>query len=395
MALLRPRLIAIGALGVAAVSVVWFVTHDGNPTAVATVQSDAPGGRGRGGDGRPTTVVAVPATQREFSIKIEALGTLEPREIVELTANTPDRVTGVYFEDGQRVSKGKVLVTLVNDEERAELEAAQATLEDATRQFDRNERLYKENAVSTLEYQRSQRDRDSAAGTVRSLQARLADRVVRAPFSGVLGFRMISNGAYVAPGEVVATLIDDSEMRLEFTVPSVNLTELKEGLTIRATTDDLPEQVFSGSLTSVDNAIDAATRSVKARATLPNKDGRLKTGMFMSVDVATKPRVSLSIPEISVLAEGPRTFVYVVDNAAKPPTARKQEVKIGAREKGVVEVVSGLNAGDEVITEGVLKLRAGAPITVQQEPPPAGGAPVGGAALAGAQGSSDSAGMRQ
>lgn len=413
MALSKPNLLAVSALaGVVVLGAAWFMTRDDTHATGASAEmgkaggpgapgAGAPGGRGPGGPGgmrgggRPSAVVAVPAAQREFSIKIEALGTLEPREKVDLTANTPDRVTGVFFEDGQRVKKGTVLVTLVNDEERALLESSQATLDDATRNFQRNERLYKENAVSTLEYQRSQRDRDAAAGTVRSLQARLADRVVRAPFNGILGFRMISNGAYVSPGQVVATLIDDSEMRLEFTVPSISLSQLKQGLIINAKTDDRPGEVFSGALTSVDNAIDPVTRSVRARATLPNKDARLRAGMFMSVDVGTLPRTALSVPEIAILAEGPKTFVFVVDNAAKPATARKQEIKLGIREKGVVEVVSGLNPGDEVVTDGLLKIRPGGAIVVEREPPPAGGAPVGGAVLAGAAGSSDAVGMRQ
>ncbi|MEZ5938216.1 MAG: efflux RND transporter periplasmic adaptor subunit [Hyphomonadaceae bacterium] len=373
----RPKFIAAATLaGIVVAGTVGYVAtrapdEGGKPAAAA-----AAGGPGRGGPGRggPTKIVAVPAVEREFALKIEALGSLEPRERVELTANTPDRVTGVYFEDGQRVKKGAVLVRLVNDEEQALLDASKASLEDADRVLERNQRLYAEGAVSTLEYQRSQRDRDSAAATVRSLEARLADRVVRAPFNGVLGFRKISNGAYVSPGQVVATLIDDSEMRLEFTVPSIHLNELKEGLQLTARTDDMPGREFNGTLTSIDNAIDPVTRSVKARATLPNTDGELKTGMFMTVDLRTEPRTSLSAPEIAVVAEGAKTFVYIADTSAEPAVARKQEVTLGAREKGVVEVLSGLTAGDLVVTDGVLKLRPNAPVQVQAEPPPQGSA---------------------
>lgn len=249
-------------------------------------------------------VEAVVTEARAFSSRIEALGTLEPSERVILTANAADRVTGIFFEDGQRVSRGKVLVTLVNEEEQSQLASAKAAEANAKLVFERNERLASAEAVAELELERTKSAYEAASANVGAVQARLRDRVLVAPFSGVLGFRQISVGACVSPGQAVATLIDDSQMRLEFGVSSIYLADLRPGLEINAVTKDIPGSTFVGKLTSIDNAIDPVTLAVKIRATLPNTDGALKAGSSMSVQLVSKPRTSLAVSEISVIAEG-------------------------------------------------------------------------------------------
>jgi membrane fusion protein (multidrug efflux system) len=349
--------------------------------------SGVPGG-GRGGP--PTQVEAVVTEARVFSSRIEALGTLEPRERVILTANAADRVTGIFFEDGQRVSQGKVLVTLVNEEEQSQLASAKAAEANAKLVFERNERLASAEAVAELELERTKSAYEAASANVGAVQARLRDRVLVAPFSGVLGFRQISMGAYVSPGQAVATLIDDSQMRLEFGVPSIYLADLRAGLEINAVTKDIPGRTFVGKLTSIDNAIDPVTLAVKVRATLPNTDGALKAGSSMSVQLVSKPRTSLAVSEISVIAEGSKNFVYVVDQSQQPAKTLKTEVTLGTRERGTVEVLAGLKSGDVVVTDGVLKVRPGSAVMVR----PAGSGAVAGQMATG-PGSSDKAGLAQ
>lgn len=352
-----------------------------------------PGGPGgRNGGGPPTQVTAVPVASREFASRIEDLGTLEPRERVVLTANAADRVTGVFFEDGQRVARGKTLMTLVNEEESAQLESAQATAANAKLVFERNQRLAANDAIAQLELERTKSSYEAAIANVSAIQARLRDRVLVAPFSGVLGFRQISTGAYVSPGQAVATLIDDSEMRLEFGVPSINITTLRVGLPVEATTKDIPGRTFTGRITSIDNAIDPVTLAVKVRATLPNKDGALRAGMSMNATLMSQPRSSLSVPEIAVIAEGSKTYVYVVDQSKQPAVAAKTEVGLGTRERGVVEVISGLQSGDMVITDGVLKLRPNAPVRIANAAVASGETE---ARFARGEGPSDKAGLRQ
>ncbi len=404
---LTKRKVVAGAVAVAVLAVggIAFIAMNqpgADKSEAAIAGGPGGGGRGPGGPGGPggaggrgappTQVSAVEALPKSFTARIEALGTLEPRERVVLTANAADRVTGVFFEDGQRVAKGKVLMTLVNDEEAAQLESAKATEANAKLVFERNQRLAANDAIAQLELERTKSAYDAASANVSAIQARLRDRVLIAPFPGVLGFRQVSVGAYVSPGQAVANLIDDSQMRLEFGVPSIFVSDLKPGLEISATTKDIPGRTFTGTLTSIDNAIDPTSLAVKVRATLPNKDGALRAGTSMTVSLMSKPRMSLSIPEISVIAEGSKTFVYVVDRTRQPAVAAKTEVTVGTRERGTVEVINGLNSGDLVVTDGVLKVRPGGPVRVKGETPAGeGGAPK----IASGEGPSDKAGLRQ
>ena len=244
MALTRKQVIAgVVAAGVLAAGGIAYVALNGGGAKDSPAQmaggrpGGGPGGPGGGaggpGGGRggpPPQVEAVVTEARVFSSRIEALGTLEPRERVVLTANAADRVTGVFFEDGQRVAKGKVLMTLVNEEENAQLASARASEANAKLVFERNQRLASAEAVAQLELERTRSAYDAALANVGAVQARLRDRVLVAPFSGVLGFRQVSVGAFVSPGQAVATLIDDSQMRLEFGVPSIYLADLRAGL---------------------------------------------------------------------------------------------------------------------------------------------------------------------
>lgn len=304
-------------------------------------------------------------SEREFSEQIEALGTLEPNESVDLTLNVADRVQSLYFEDGQRVKKGKTLLSLAQREQIALTEAAEATADEATRQLDRVERLAERNAVSQSELDEARRNVDSARAQLRAVQSRQKDRVLVAPFDGVLGFRQVSVGSFIRPGDVVARLVDDSQMRLEFTVPSVFLRSLKPGTKIMATTDDLPGEFFNGEITTLDNAIDPVTRSIRVRATLPNPDQALVTGMFMEISLKARPRLSLAIPEEAIQPVGPKNYVFIVDESGDAPVAKRKEVKLGKFQDGYVELISGLDAGTKVITEGVIRVREGSPVKIQ------------------------------
>lgn len=337
------------------------------------------------------SVFVEPVQERSFAMRIEALGTLQPNEQVDLTLNAADRVRAIYFEDGDRVLEGKTLLSLAQREQVALVEAAEATYDEARRQQERLARLAEQQAVSQSELDQANRNLDSAAAQLRAVQSRQQDRVLVAPFDGVLGFRMVSVGSYVQPGDVVARLIDDSEMNLDFSVPSTFLRTLKKGTAIEARTDDLPDQTFEGVIASIDNAIDPVTRSVRVRATLPNPDRLLIAGMFVQVTLVADPRVSLSIPEEAVQPVGPRTFVFVAEEQNGERVARRKEVSLGLRQAGHVEVISGLQAGEDVITEGVIRVREGGTVKILDksvlEPQT-----VSGQSRSGASGSSASAG---
>lgn len=324
----------------------------------------APATAQRGG---PASVFAEPVIEREFSRDIEALGTLEPIEQVDLSLNASDRITALYFDDGERVRQGKTLLSLAQREQLALVESAEADVEEATRQLERVSRLAIAEAVSQSELDSAQRDLDSAEANLRALQSRQKDRVLVAPFDGVLGFRRVSVGSFVRPGDVIATLIDDSEMNLDFDVPSIFTRSIQPGTAIIAETDDLPGEMFLGEIETLDNRIDPITRSIRARASIPNAERLLRSGMFMRVTVTADPRLSLAIPESAVQPVGPRNFVWLVSPEDATLKARRMEVQLGQRAEGFIEVSSGLEQGDQVITEGIIRIREGSELKLQDK----------------------------
>lgn len=317
--------------------------------------------------GGPASVFAETVSERSFSREIEALGTLEPNEQVELSLNAADRVTAIFFDDGQRVRKGKTLLSLAQREQVALVEAAEADVDEARRQLERVERLAAAEAVSKSELDEALRRSNSAQANLRALQSRQRDRVLVAPFDGVLGFRQVSVGSYIRAGDVVATLIDDSDMNLDFDVPSTFLRAVSPGTEIIAETDDLPGEVFRGTVATLNNQIDPITRSIRARAKLPNDDLLLRAGMFMRVTVQAEPRTALAVPEEAIQPVGPESFVWTILEEDGELKARRAAVKLGLRSGGYVEVLEGLSAGDRIITEGIIRVREGAAVVVRKK----------------------------
>lgn len=315
--------------------------------------------------GGPASVFVEEVTPYDFATEIEALGTLEPSEVVDLTLNAADRVSAIYFDDGERVRKGRTLLSLAQREQVALVEAAEAEVEEARRQLERVIRLSEQNAVSQSERDTAQRNLDTAQAQLRAVQSRQRDRVLVAPFDGVLGFRQVSVGSYVRPGDIVATLIDDSEMNLDFAVPSTFLRALQPGVEIKAVTDDLPGETFEGQIATLDNRIDPVTRAVRVRAILPNEDRLLRPGMFMQVTLIADPRTAPSVPEEAIQPVGPDSFVFAIDYSGETPIARRTQVTLGTRQDGRVEVLGGLSAGQSVITEGIIRVRDGSPVVIR------------------------------
>jgi len=314
----------------------------------------------------PASVFTAPVQESEFSMHIEALGTLEARERVDLTLNVADRVTAIYFDDGDRVVKGKTLLSLAQGEQAALVDAADATANEARQRYERTKQLAAERRIAQSALDEAERDLSAANAQLRAVQSRQKDRVLVAPFDGVLGFRLVSVGSYVRAGDVVAELMDDSEMKLDFSVPSIFLRSVKKGTAVRVQTDDLPGMTFEGQVDTVGASIDPVTRSIRVRAILPNPERLLKPGMFMKVTLLADPRRSLAIPEEAIEPVGPNSFVYLAVDKGGQLVAERRQVEIGLRQGGQVEVVSGLSEGDTIVTDGLIRVRDGAPITVRE-----------------------------
>lgn len=311
-----------------------------------------------------TAVRLAPVTQEAVADRVEALGTLRANESVELTVNVSEIVDTLRFESGQRVQKGDVLVEMASAEERALLQEAQYTLEEASSQLERIRSLIGRGDASRSLLDERQREFNVARARVQAIESRLADRRVVAPFDGVLGLRNISPGSYVAAGDVITTLIDDSRMKLDFSVPSVFLPTLRPGMVIEAHARAFPEAAFTGTVQSIDNRIDPVARTISVRAVIPNDSGKLRAGLLMEVDLLTNERDALVIPELALVPQGQNQFVFVAaDDGKGGSLAERRQVTTGARWLGKVEITSGLQVGEQVVTHGTVKVRDQMPIS--------------------------------
>ncbi|MEJ2455260.1 MAG: efflux RND transporter periplasmic adaptor subunit [Candidatus Thiodiazotropha sp.] len=308
-------------------------------------------------------VIVAEVRQKAFIDRIEALGTLKANESVALTVNVTETVTAIHFDDGQRVEKGQTLVEMTSSEEHALLEEARANLNEALRQFKRVRQLESQGIEAQSLLDQRRREVETARARLAAIESRLADRLIKAPFSGVLGLRNISIGALVETGDLITTLDDDSVMKLEFAVPSTYLSTLRPGLPIRARTRAYGERVFEGEVKVVDSRVDPINRSVLVRALLPNPERMLKPGMLMTVELLSNRRQALVIPEAALMPKGGDQFVMRLQG--DPPQVEKLKILIGSRRAGEVEVIEGLREGDLVITHGMEKARVGSPVRIK------------------------------
>ncbi|MDQ8181969.1 efflux RND transporter periplasmic adaptor subunit [Pelagicoccus sp. SDUM812005] len=313
----------------------------------------------------PTPVIVTKAVSKPYADEVEALGTLRANESVELTSSVTEIVKKVSFDDSQRVKKGDVLVEMDTAEELAEMAEQESIMAEAQRQVNRLKPLIEQGAASTSTLTASERDLAGAKARMQAIESRIDQRVIKAPFDGVLGLRNISVGALAQPGSVIATIDDVSVMKLDFSVPEVFLSTLKPGVVIEAETEAYRGRVFEGRIANVDSRIDPVTRSIKARALIDNEEGLLKPGLLMKVELQKDPRDALLVPEEALVTDGPEHFVFVVVGPEGKQTVERRKVKIGTRSYGEAEVLSGLSVGELVVTHGTLRLRMGAPVVIK------------------------------
>jgi membrane fusion protein (multidrug efflux system) len=307
----------------------------------------------------PVVVTTIRLAAQPWQDGIEALGTARANESIAIVAKVSDVVTRLGFDSGQRVRAGQLLVDMNSRAQRADVDAAQATLRDAEQQLRRGSELARQQLIAQGQLETLRANRDAAAAALASRRAAVADRTLVAPFAGVLGLRQVSVGALVGPGTTITTLDDDSRIKLDFTVPESALSSLARGQAISARSDAWPGVAFDGTVADIDSRIDPDTRAVTVRAELPNPDGRLRAGMLLRVAVRLPERQALVLPEIAVQQEGSQASVLRVgagDKVALVP------VELGSRKEGKVEVTSGLKAGDRVVVEGIVKLHDGSSI---------------------------------
>jgi membrane fusion protein (multidrug efflux system) len=319
----------------------------------------------------PAVAVEVaPVTVARATVRADAVGSLLANEAVTLRPEFPGRVVGIHFTEGQRVQSGERLFTLDPDEYRARLAQSEAEAELARVNFQRAEDLYRQKIASRQDYDSAVAKLKAAEATRELDRVRLEKTTIRAPFAGTLGVRQVSPGDYVQEAQALGTLVADDPIKLELRLPERYATWVRAGHALRMRVDALPGREFEGRVYVLDPALDPLTRTLVLRARVENPEGLLRPGMFARASTVLEQREeALWVPEQAIVPRQARQYVYRVSDGR----AAEVEVTTGLREGGRVEVLSGLAAGDSVVTAGHTKLRPGTPVKAVTPPPGVGG----------------------
>lgn len=353
------------------------------PGAGAPAASAGPpkGGKGKGGgmgmDAPAVTVTTV--TPQTFYDVVQAIGTAQARESIVVSAKVTDVIRAIRFESGDRVARGQVLVELSSVEQSADLEEARASREVARRDYERFRDLGEKGFAPAAKVEQARAAYEQADARVRAGQSRMGDRVIRAPFAGVMGLRSASPGALVRPGDVIGTLDDVSSIKLDFDVAESQIAQARVGADIVARSASQPGRTFAGKVDDVDTRVNTQSRTLRVRAIIPNQDGMLKPGMLMSVELRSNPRMALAAPEVAVTERSDGSYVFMVAEREGKPVAAQTLVRTGQRSGGLVEILSGLPEGSRIVVDGVQRARPGQPVrivapeapTAAPQPPPA------------------------
>ena len=336
-------------------------------TACGKDEAAKPGGPGGRGGG-PVPVVVETVAAQEWTDALRALGTVHAREAVTITAKVSETVQQVHFESGQQVARGAPLVALSGQQQKAALASAEAALGEAEQLFLRQQQLVEQQLIARAALDAQRATRDAARAQVAQVRANLSDRVIRAPFAGVLGIRQVSPGALVTPGTPIATLDDVSRVFVDFPVPETELADVGPGQALVGRVATYGERSFDGTVATVSTRLDSASRAATVRGDFPNADGALKPGMLVEVSLSRGTRQALVVPEIAVQQIGSETFVWRVKS---DDTVEKANVEVGGRVPGKVMLKAGVEAGQRIVTAGMGKLQAGATVAAAGAPPAA------------------------
>ncbi|MEO0478595.1 MAG: efflux RND transporter periplasmic adaptor subunit [Planctomycetota bacterium] len=327
-------------------------------------ESEASGAQ-QSGKARPAPpVVIARVVEAPFADILEALGTIRANESVELTANRADHVREVLFEDGDRAKENQLLVQLQDAEEQALLDEAEIRLKEATDAHERSLDLFGQGIDAQADLDGAAAQMQAAQSRVTSLTATIKDHKILAPFAGRLGLRQVSKGAFVEPSDVLTTLDDLSQVKIDFTIPGTRLAEVEIGQDVVVRSAAVPGREFRGAVRAIETRLDARTRSATIRALVPNNDELLRPGMLAIVEVKRGEAPVLQVPEEAVVLIGEKAFVWFVD---AQDVVHRTEVRLGRRKVGSVEVLSGLVLDDRIVVEGLPNLVDGKPVDIIRE----------------------------
>lgn len=319
--------------------------------------------------GPQSIVVEVQKVARQsFERGITAVGSLRSYESVTLRPEVAGRISEIRFTEGQRVTKGQVLIRLDDSVPRAEFEQARANFTLAKSNYDRSIELQQKGFISKQAKDEADNAMKVQQAAMVLAQVRLDKNDIRAPFGGVIGLRNVSVGDYIGAGQDLVALEAIDPLKVDFRIPEIYLSQIRTGQTLEVALDAMPDKAFAGSVYAISPLIDTGGRSIVMRAQVKNPGGHLRPGMFARVKLLLdEPSLSPAVPEAALVPMGDNQFVYRVQDGR----AERVQVVVGQRSKGMVEITSGLAEGDEIVVAGAQKLRDGVPVKLADVTPSA------------------------
>jgi membrane fusion protein, multidrug efflux system len=351
--MLTLSLLFVGALG--------FVKFKQIETAIAQGAAYQP---------PPEAVTTIVAAQEQWPSTINAIGTMAAVRGVTVSADLPGIVDQILFESGDAVREGQTLAILDTRQEQAQMAAAEAQRLLARLNFNRMQELLDQRVISKAEYDSATAQSRQAEARVDEIRASIERKTIRAPFSGILGIRQANKGQYLGGGTAVVPLQSLNPIYVNFGIPQQAIGQVRVGRTVRINSETLGNASFDGRITAIDSVVDETTRNIQVQATLANPDGKLRPGMFVQTEIvlgASQPIIALPASAISYAPYGDSVFIVSDMKDDKGHTyrgVRQQIVKLGGARGDQIAVLSGIKAGDEVVTSGLFKLRNGAAVQI-------------------------------
>ena len=328
----------------------------------ATGPGSTAGGKGATGSGASgkTSVRVMVVRAQSLNDVVKTTGTVRANEEVELHSEVSGKIIQLTLNEGNFVRKGAILLRISDDELQAQFRKLENQKRLAQGIEDRQRRLLVKEAISQQEYDISLTNVQSIDADIENVKAQIAKTILKAPFDGTVGLRFVSTGSYISPASQIATLTNTNPAKLDFSVPAKYATAIRKGSRVQFSVED-SRQTYTGTVYAIDPKIDPQTRTLQIRATSPNPGRALIPGSFAKIDVVLSTKLrALLVPTEAVIPElaGPRVFVV------KNGKAVSQKVELGLRGDRTVEVISGLVAGDTLVTTGILQVKPGGEVDV-------------------------------
>ena len=322
----------------------------------------------------PTTVTAVSVQEMEWESRLTAVGSLEAVQGVTVTAELTGKVARIAFEAGALVEAGDLLVQQDISSEEAQLRSAEATLALTRANHERAKELRSEQVVTQAAYDQALANLRQARAEIDRIRAVINKKTIQAPFAGRLGIRRINLGQIIKEGDPIVSLQSLDPIFVNFLLPQYQLAQLAQGLSVRIVADVLAGATIIGQITAINPQVEADTRNIRIQATLQNEDEKLRPGMFVNVEVVLPgKRKVLAIPTTAVLYAPYSDSVFIVEagpaegDRAAQGQLRQQFVRLGASKGDYVSIREGLQAGQQVVSTGVFKLRNGQKVVVDNK----------------------------